>query len=99
MGNNVIIYSEAGNFSLSGNGNITLSPPSSGTYQNVLWFQNRSVTAGVSISGNGNLSIQGALYAAGATVSITGNGNGNIIGSSIVAKKLSLGGNGTFAIQ
>ena len=98
-GNNVIIYSETGNFSLSGNGNITLSPPSSGTYQNVLWFQNRSVTAGVSISGNGNLSIQGALYAAGSTVSITGNGNGNIIGSSIVAKKLSLSGNGTFTIQ
>jgi Tfp pilus assembly major pilin PilA len=98
-GNNVIIFSETGTFTLSGNGAVTLTPPTSGTYANVTLFKNRSVTSAVALTGNGNLNIQGAIYAAGSTVAVSGNGNGNAIGSMIVAKKLTLSGNGTFSVQ
>jgi hypothetical protein len=77
-GTGVLLYntgSPAGAISLSGNGNVSLTAPTSGAYQGIALFQDRTATAAVQLSGNGSLQIAGALYAPGAQVQISGNGS------------------------
>jgi hypothetical protein len=101
--NGVIIYnnphSSTDSISLAGNGNLTLTPPSSGPYKNISVFQTRSATAPATVSGNGTISMNGAFYAASANLTISGNGSGDTIGSMDVVGGLNISGNGTFAIN
>ena len=50
---------------ISGNASVTLSASTSGAYQGVAIFQNRTSTAAITITGNGSLKLTGTLYAAG----------------------------------
>jgi hypothetical protein len=52
-------------------GVVALSPPTSGTYQGITFFQDRSVTTGLSFQGV-NLAIGGTVYAAAAAVTVSG---------------------------
>jgi hypothetical protein len=99
-GNGVMIYNDngGGSINIAGNGQVSLSPITSGPYQGITLFQDRSSSAGISVTGNGNMSISGTFYAAGATLNITGNGTGNNIGSQYVSYDLNLTGNGEIDI-
>jgi hypothetical protein len=66
--------SAADGIPLAGKGAVTLTPLTDGPQRGVVLFQDRTATAPVSITGNGNISIAGALYTARAAVTITGNG-------------------------
>jgi hypothetical protein len=90
--------------SLTGNGKVILSAMTSGLYQGITLFQDRSSTAAITITGNGNLNIAGAIYAAHATLDITGNGGlddqGNpldSVGLALIVYDLKISGNGSFA--
>ncbi len=90
--------------SLSGQGAITLSPPTSGAYQGICLFQRRDglySDTPVSVTGSGTapLAITGTFYCAGAELKVTGNGTQDVIGSQYISKTLSLGGNGTFLVD
>jgi hypothetical protein len=107
-GAGVLFYNSPNNtndvISLAGNGAVNIQAPTTGTYQGISIFQNRSASATVSITGNGNMNISGTFYAAGATLQITGNGSTtsgftNNIGSQYVSKNLALSGNGSFNIN
>jgi hypothetical protein len=102
-GSGVMIYNapvhNSESVSLSGNGSLTLSPPTSGTYKGIAIFQARSATASVNITGNGSMNLTGSIYAAGATVNLTGNGGTNEIGSQIVADSMTVTGNGSINVN
>jgi hypothetical protein len=83
-GNGVMIFiGPSGSLKISGNGSVTLSPPTSGIYQGMLIFQSRSNSNMLSVTGNGLMSLTGSIYAADATVSATG--NGDTVATQIIA--------------
>ena len=99
----VMIYnapqSNSDTISISGsNGFVTLSPMMDGPYQGILFFQNRTSTAPVSVSGSAGctMTITGTFYAASADLNVTGNGNQQTIGSQYISYRLNLQGNGTY---
>jgi hypothetical protein len=87
---------------LSGNGNISLSPMTTGVYANILIFQSRDNTSAVALSGNGIVIPGGVIYAP--TAALTMSGSGQFKGSLVVGTltlstnaiaQLSAGGGGT----
>lgn len=100
-GSGVMIYNNplAGTdaINISGTGTITLSPPTSGTYMGITFFQARSSTVGLSLSGGGAMSITGTFYAAAARLNISGNGT-ITVGSQYITDDLTTSGNGTINI-
>ncbi len=86
-----------GAINLSGNGTISLTPPSSGPDAGILIFQDRSAAQALTFSGNGMQGITGTIYAPAAQLLESGNAQ---IGSpanpvSIVVDAMNLSGNAT----
>lgn len=92
--NNPLLSTDAIN--ISGQGTISLSPPTSGIYAGIMFFQARSSTVGLSLSGGSNMSITGTIYAAGARLTLSGGGNS--MSSQIIADDLTTTGNGTINV-
>jgi hypothetical protein len=96
-GKNVSFYNAGANdsdsISLTGSGNLALSPPSSGAYQGLTIFQNRTSMAEIDITGSGDFNIQGAIYAASANLKVTGSGDASR-GSQYVLGSLGITGSG-----
>ena len=82
---------------ITGQGTVTWTPPSSGTYKGITLFQSRDHYAPVSISGQGGMNIKGVLYAPAALVDVSGSGT-NFIGNQVVAWQMNFQGNGTFIV-
>lgn len=104
-GNGVMIYNapekSSDVISLSGNGNCVISPPTSGTYQGVTLFQDRTSTNQMSVagSGSGTMTMSGTFYCAGGDLKVTGNGTNDVIGAQYISYTLTLGGNGLFKVD
>jgi hypothetical protein len=105
LGQGVMIYNAPGNgnsagISVSGQGSMILTPPTSGIYQGLTFFQDRTsnVTGNVQGAG-GTTSITGTFYFAGATLNVSGNGGVANIGSQYISYDLGLGGNGGININ
>lgn len=74
---------------INGGGASTLYPPTSGTYQGMLIWQDTSCTQTLSFGGNGAITTTGSIYAPNATVS--GNGTGSVVRlSQVVAKDINV---------
>jgi Flp pilus assembly protein TadG len=87
-GSGVLIYADSNaSLSLAGNGSVTLSPPTSGIYQGLVFFQDRTNTSDVTVAGNGSFNVTGTFYAAKATAKVTGNGDVSI-GSQFISDQL-----------
>ncbi|HLN33060.1 MAG TPA: hypothetical protein VK395_35345 [Gemmataceae bacterium] len=92
--------------SSSTTGTVALTPPSQGTYQGVVAFQDRSSNGTNNITGNGNLNIKGTIYTPGGTVAVTANNrdtsSGGVpkdaIGSQIITNSISVAGAGSFSV-
>jgi hypothetical protein len=99
----IMIYnastSSSDSISLGGNKNssITLTAPTSGNYAGIAVFQNRSSTAGISTSGNGSITVNGTFYAPNAALSF--GGNGALTAGQVIAKSLSMNGNGNTTVN
>jgi Flp pilus assembly protein TadG len=94
-GNGVLFYLE-GNASVTiDNGaNVNLIATTTGTYANILIYQDPADTKSLSIQGGSTAVMQGAIYATGASVTL-GNGSGTSITADIVAQTLTMNGGGT----
>jgi hypothetical protein len=55
-------------------GTVNLSPLTSGPYSGLMLWQDRNSSVPILVEGNGNFSINGTFYAAGAPLNINGNG-------------------------
>jgi hypothetical protein len=80
-GNGVLLYltgltsTNATSVSISGTADVTLTPPTSGLYEGVVLFQDRTSSAAITIFGKGVLNTTGTEYAPGATVTLSGTTN------------------------
>jgi hypothetical protein len=101
VGTNVMIYnaptSNSHDVSISGQGAVSLSPPTSGIYKGMSIFQDRNADVPVSITGNGQFNVRGTVYAANAHVMVEGNGD-LAIASQYISRTLDVGGNGNFNV-
>lgn len=79
-----------GGISVSGNGVITLTAPSTGTYAGVAIFQARDNTRALSLSGNGMAGMKGIVYAPSAMLAIGGSGQESL---PLIVDQLVLSGN------
>jgi Flp pilus assembly protein TadG len=104
-GNGVMIYNAPGNgnsagISVNGQGSVQLSGMTSGIFQGMTFFQDRTSNVTGNISGtSGTTSITGTFYFAGALLNITGNGGVVNLGSQYISNDLNLGGNGNININ
>jgi hypothetical protein len=102
-GNGVFIYNAGSNYplsggtfggiSLGGNGNFSLTAPTSGTYAGILIFQSRQNTRALSFTGNAFQGTTGTIYAANALLNLSG--NAQLRGNSLIVGTLNLTGNGS----
>lgn len=106
-GKEVMIYNMVGpggnhgQVLISGNGKINLTPPSTGTYQGMGIFQQRTQTDRLQISGNGNTYIGGVVYAKAADTQVSGNGLVGVdtLGGSYVCDTMQVSGNGSVDVD
>jgi hypothetical protein len=104
-GQGVMIYNAPGNgnsdgISVTGQGSVNLTGMTSGIYQGMTFFQDRTSSVTGNISGtSGSTSITGTFYFAGALLNISGNGGVVNLGSQYISNDLNLGGNGTININ
>ena len=87
-----------GAIDLAGSGQTTLSAPTSGTYEGILFFQDRSVaagSAGSTVTGGSGSTFDGAMYFS--TTALSYGGNSSTDGYTIVvAYSISVSGSSTF---
>ena len=103
-GNGVMIYNAPGNgnsdnISITGQGTINISGMTSGIYQGLTFWQDRTSTVTGTISGTGNSSITGTFYFAGALLNVSGSGGNINMGSQYISYQLGIGGSGTMTVQ
>ena len=84
-----------GAITLSGNGTVSLTPPTSGSYNGILIFQARDNTKALAFSGNSMQGTNGTIYAPAAQLTESGNAQ---VGSasnpvSLIVDTLSISGN------
>jgi len=98
-GNGVFIYNTGGGgISLSGSGAISLNPMSSGTYAGITMFQDRSNSAGATMSGGSNINNTGTFYFPSATLTLSGTSGVAAFGAQIIAKNLTFSGTASIKV-
>jgi hypothetical protein len=85
------------NVSLSGQASVNWTPPTTGIYNGMSFFQARGQSITTSIGGGGALTIRGALYSADGQVDIIGSGT-SYIGDMFVVYRLLMKGNGQYTV-
>ena len=110
-GSGVTIYNApataADEINFSGSGTITLSAPTSGSYQGIVFFQNRSSNTPVVLgSGSVVVNLTGVVYAPAAPVTISGTAKitiqgdaANGISGALIAADLNKSGDGTLTVD
>jgi hypothetical protein len=85
--------------SLSGNGTMNLTPPTSGTYQGMAIFQARSpANVPISLTGNGGAILLGTVYAPTSPVTVTANASATI-GSQFICDTLTATGGANVTVD
>jgi len=108
-GSGVMIYNGAktagDEILLGGNATVSLTAANSGTYQNIVIFQNRTVAAPIVVSG-GNIQLTGKIYAAKAALYFSGSQPLDIGGSAtdgvtggLIVKDLITSGKGAITVD
>jgi len=104
VGNEVSIFnagSGTNNINLGGQGQWTLTPPTTGTYAGISLFQSRNTASEETtmiLRGNGGAGVTGVIYAPTTEVRLTGNGT-QTLGSQFIARTLEMEGQGHFTID
>ena len=95
-GTGVCLYLASGGFVTNGTSGVQLTPPSSGTYAGISYFQARSNTTASSIGGTGTFDIVGTIYFPNAEFDMSGNVSRTI--GRIVVWRLNISGNAGYVI-
>ncbi len=81
----------------TGNGEINLSPMTSGPYAGVTLFQDVNLHQDVTLNGTDQLHVHGTLYFPGAMAYVNGTGDG--FGDQLIANTIQVGGTGVININ
>lgn len=86
-----------GDITITGNGAVTWTPPSTGIYRGLSFFQARACTQVITVNGNGSMNIKGAWYAQHAMIAVGGGGT-NYVGNQFICWNMKLHGTGTYIV-
>lgn len=92
-----MFYIKRGKIDLNGNGVVTISAPTSGTYADISIFQDRANTCQAELNGNNQMDLLGAIYVPSATVKI--NGNGDLNCAWLIGWNVDFSGNGDITVD
>jgi len=92
LANGVLIYLKTGSVSLTGSGDRYISPMTSGAYQGLALYLDKTNSNTVSITGSGDSSFSGTVYAPSSNITITGSGGTFVLDSQIVCSRLTVTG-------
>jgi hypothetical protein len=98
LGSGVTLYFKTGALQTTSGSTVTVSAPTSGTYEGVLIFEDRSNTAGLNINSGGSATMTGALYLPDATITVSKGGFGNLY-SILVADQVSVTSGGGLTVN
>ncbi len=96
-GSGVTLYNYGSSINISGSANVSLSAPTSGEYQGVVLFQNRTNNRAISIAGSATVALTGDVYAPDAQFQVSGgtttaSGNSSTIPGAVIVRDLSASG-------
>jgi Flp pilus assembly protein TadG len=91
-GSGVTLYVLGGGASMAGSGALTLSAQTSGTYQGIVIFQDRSNSSAATFVGSTAMNLTGVLYMPAAAMSYTGTSGADAGNTTIVADTLQMVG-------
>jgi Flp pilus assembly protein TadG len=94
-GTSVSFYTE-GATSVTGSGSVTISAPTSGAENGILFFQSRTDGSTMAITGSGSMNLRGIVYVPDAQLNFTGSGSGMMY-TDLVVKSLNITGSGSFS--
>ncbi|HEX3999784.1 MAG TPA: hypothetical protein VHX65_14635, partial [Pirellulales bacterium] len=103
-GTGVTIYDSINSISISGSASVSLSAPTSGVYQGIVLFQNRTNIRPISISGSATVNLTGEVYIPDAQFQVAGtagtsiHGNGSTIPGALIVDDLSVSGGANLAV-
>ena len=90
---------QIGNVDIAGGAQLNLGPPTGGTYDNILFYQDRRASSGSSatnnINGNSSSVFSGAFYFPTRTLDINGTSNLTFDCGQFVARTVNFSGNGS----
>jgi hypothetical protein len=88
---------------ITGQGQVNISPPTSGTYEGLTLFQDRNSSAPATLAGGSTTNLSGSFYFAGATLNVVGGSTAGLgsstLGSQYISKDLYINGNGSITID
>jgi len=90
----VMIYLKQGAFGMNGSGDFDITPITSGPYTGLSIYMDRNNTSSYSMTGSGDSSFTGTVYAPAASVSITGSTGTMVVDSQIISYTTTLIGSG-----
>jgi len=85
-----------GSLSLSGTSTLTISAPTSGTWNGILFYEDANDTHAMTVSGSGASVIQGIFYAPSADLTLSGSSSAQFA-ADIVVSALSMSGPSSFS--
>jgi hypothetical protein len=92
-GTGVTIYLPNGGVNMAGGATVSLSAPTSGTWQGILFYQRRGNTSDATLVGGTNQQMNGVLYFPSSTLTYTGGSGTVATKTTLVSDKLVLKGN------
>jgi hypothetical protein len=104
-GSGVVIYNgpdgsgTVGALDLAGSGNVALTPPTSGTYTGVGFFQARGATTAITLEGDASQKLSGTLYAPSARVTIKGKASSVFTHGQLICDTMSFTGDGSVNVN
>lgn len=93
-GTSVSFYT-LGMTSVTGSGTVTLEAPTSGSDDGILFFQSRSDSNAMTVTGSSNMTLQGIIYVPDAQLKMTGSGSSNSY-ENVVVNSLDFTGSTAF---
>lgn len=96
-GTGVSIYIQSGGISMAGGATVNLSAPTSGSWQGILFYQDRADTADSTLVGGTGQLMNGVLYFPKSHLTYTGGSSTTATATTIVSNTLSLVGNSSIS--
>jgi len=91
-GSGVTLYFKSGGITGSGTGGFNLSAPTSGTYQGVVIFEDRSNSSGITLSGSTGTQVNGLVYMPNGNLTYSGYSGTSGVVTTLVVKAITFSG-------
>jgi Flp pilus assembly protein TadG len=95
---NVSGTSSPGTISFQGGTTTTLTPPSSGTYSGIVYYQNRSSSVSPQFGNGATINVKGTFYAPAASLTFNGGTTTNVLSNQMIVKDINISNGATINI-